>query len=233
MHRYHLVRTLHLTDPLPTDALSLKVSANLITAAAAWVKADRPRQIAFVLEHQCDDKTSGSMSFGMLKGRDAALAQLLRGVCDGAGQASCSSLFFVFVFVLHSFVHLIRWLQAVYEARLCCACRGISQVLPKRWDRRRGRKKHGRSTFDSSDDSAYEYSSGELSDLELGYEEESATYSFDIVDANGKKEDYWYDESDYYGEDIFLNVESVDEIALRFHSKSADKRPVFDDPTWW
>ena len=96
MHRYHLVQTLRLTDPLPTDACSLKVSANLITAAAAWVKADRPRQIAFVLEHQCDDKTYGSTSFGMLKGRDAALAQLLRGVCDGAGQASCSSLFFFF-----------------------------------------------------------------------------------------------------------------------------------------
>ena len=30
-----------------------------------------------------------------------------------------------------------------------------------------------------------------------------------------------------------MNVESVDEIALRFHSKSADKRPVFDDPNWW
>ena len=131
---------------------------------------------------------------------------------------------FFFVFVLHSFVHLIRWLQSVYEARLCCASRGISQVLPKRWDRRRGRKKHGRSTFDSSDDSAYEYSSGELSDLELGYEEESATYLFDIVDANGKKEDYCYLEGEYYDEDVFLNVENVDEIALRFHSKSADVR---------
>lgn len=102
MRRYHLIRTLRLTDPLPT---SLKVSANLITAAAAWVKADQPRQIAFVLEHECYDETYGSMSsFGMLEGRDAALAQLLRGVCDGAGQASCSSLFcFAFFCSFHSF----------------------------------------------------------------------------------------------------------------------------------
>ena len=106
-------------------------------------------------------------------------------------------------------------------------------MLPKRWDRRRGRKKHGRSAYESSDDSAYEYSSGELSDLDLGYEEESATYLFDVVDANGKKEDYCYLEGEYYGEDVFLNVENVDEIALRFHSKSADERPVFDDPNWW
>jgi hypothetical protein len=106
MLRYHLVRTLHLTDPLPTDACSLHVTANLITAAAAWVKADRPRQIAFVLEYECDAKTYGSMlSFDVLKGRDAALAQLLREVRDGAGQASCSSLFFCFAFFFssHSF----------------------------------------------------------------------------------------------------------------------------------
>ena len=101
--RYHLVRTLHLTDPLPTDACSLHVTANLITAAAAWVKADIPRQIAFVLEYQSDAKTYGSMpSFGMLKGRDAALAQLLREVRDGAGQASCSSLLFRFAFFCSS-----------------------------------------------------------------------------------------------------------------------------------
>ncbi len=85
----------------------------------------------------------------------------------------------------------------------------------------------------SSDDSAYEYSSGELSELELGYEEECATFLFDVVDANGKKEDYCYLEGEYYSEDVFLNVESVDDIALRFHSKSADERPVFDDPNDW
>jgi hypothetical protein len=37
------------------------------------------------------------MSFGMLEGRDAALAQLLRGILDDAGQAS------PFLFVLRSF----------------------------------------------------------------------------------------------------------------------------------
>jgi hypothetical protein len=97
VHRYHLVRTLRLPDPLPTDACSLKVTANLISAAAAWVKAERPRQVAFVLEHECDDSTSKNMSFGMLEGRDAGLAQLLRGILDDAGQAS------PFLFVLRSF----------------------------------------------------------------------------------------------------------------------------------
>ena len=57
MHRYHLVRTLRLSDPLPTDACSLKVAANLISAAAAWNIEQRPRQIAFVLKHECDDST--------------------------------------------------------------------------------------------------------------------------------------------------------------------------------
>jgi hypothetical protein len=206
LHRYHLVRTLRLSDPLPTDACSLKVTANLISAAAAWVKVDRPRQIAFVLEHVCDANTSVNMSFGMLKGRDAGLTQLLRGIHDDAGQVS------PFLFVLRSFVHFICRPQAIYEARLCCASKGICQVLPK---------------------SDYDYSSGELSDLELGYEEESASYHFDSVDVNGKKgKSYCYLEGEYHGENVFLKVESVDEIALRFHCKAADERPVFDDPNW-
>ena len=205
-HRYHLVRTLRLSDPLPTDACSLKVTANLISAAAAWAAAGRPRQIAFVLEHACDANTSVNMSFGMLEGRDAALTQLLRGIHDDAGQAS------PLLFVLRSFVYIICRPQAVYEARLCCASKGICQVLPK---------------------SDYEYSSGELSDLGLGYEEESASYYFDTVDVNGKKgKSYCYLEGDYCGQDVFLKVESADEIALRFHCKTADKRPVFDHPNW-
>ena len=117
MLRYHLVRTLHLTDPLPTDACSLNVSANLITAAAAWVKADIPRQIAFVLEYECDDKTYGSMpSFDMLEGRDAALAQLLREVCDGDGQASCSSLFLCCILLFISFVGCSQFTRLAYAA---------------------------------------------------------------------------------------------------------------------
>lgn len=206
MHRYHLVRTLRLSDPLPTDACSLKVAANLISAAAAWNIEQRPRQIAFVLEHKCDDSISGNMSFGMLKGRDAALAQLLRGIHDDAGQAS------PFLFVLRSFVDIVCRPQAVYEARLCCATKGICQMLPN---------------------SDYDYSSGELSDLDLGYEEESASYQFNSVDVNGKKgKHYCYLEGDYCGENVFLKVESVEEIALRFHGKTADERPVFDNPNW-
>jgi hypothetical protein len=39
-------------------------------------------------------------------------------------------------------------------------------------------------------------------------------------------------EGEAHGENVFLKVESVDEIALRFHCKTADERPVFDDPNW-
>jgi hypothetical protein len=79
--------------------------------------------------------------------------------------------------------------------------------------------------------SDYDYSSGELSDLDLEYEEESASYQFNSVDVNGKKgKHYCYLESDYCGENVFLKVEIVEEIALRFHGETADERPVFDDP---
>jgi hypothetical protein len=81
--------------------------------------------------------------------------------------------------------------------------------------------------------SDYEFSSGELSDLGLGYEEESASYYFETVDVNGKKgKSHCYLEGDYCGQDVFLKVESADEIALWFHCKTADKRPVFDHPNW-
>ena len=193
------------------------------------MKNGHPRHVAFVLDHECDAHTAERMSFGMLHGRDAELAQLLRGVCDGAGAVRPHVLCFIF----QPFARLINCVQAVYEVRLCCATKGLRQTLPKRWDRRRGRKKHGRAAFDLSDNSDYEYSSGEISDLELGYEEDTASFHFDIVDENGKKEDHCYLNEEYEeNQDVFLRVDRVDEIALRFHSKSGDERPVFDDPNW-